>query len=141
MEKECGVASWLQNLIKQTFLGECKLPSSPMNNNQSNLPKCGEHHILRLPSDGGDGGEFSADQHSPRPHEAPSDFRAWSKLSLGKPNSNVEVTGGLKAALEVAPVLFSGTRRSSISCAAMPPNSEQCRNVERFRRGSCPNFQ
>lgn len=38
---------------------------------------------MRRPSDAGDEAVILNDLHSPRPHEAPSDFRGWYKLSLG----------------------------------------------------------
>lgn len=90
-----AMPDWMSHIIPGIRNSACA-----GNEYQTAIPKsedvC-EFPRLRSPSDAGDEAIILNDLHSPRPHEAPSDFRGWYKLSLGCRLSENSVSLGLPA--------------------------------------------
>eukprot|EP00292_Cryptomonas_paramecium_P019692 CAMPEP_0113700318 /NCGR_PEP_ID=MMETSP0038_2-20120614/23887_1 /TAXON_ID=2898 /ORGANISM="Cryptomonas paramecium" /LENGTH=113 /DNA_ID=CAMNT_0000623955 /DNA_START=6 /DNA_END=347 /DNA_ORIENTATION=- /assembly_acc=CAM_ASM_000170 len=68
---------------------------------------------LRLPSDAGDDEMIWNDLHSPRPHEAPSDFRCWYKLSNGTIDNAFSNMRSLRSESEAVVFLVNGRKESN----------------------------
>jgi hypothetical protein len=75
-----NVPEWLSHVMPGIRKSSCvALHEEPA----IKLPDLHDGRRLRSSSDAGDEAVILNDLHSPRPHEAPSDFRGWYKLSLG----------------------------------------------------------
>ena len=78
-----GFPEWISNILPGIRKSSCSSIS------EGDIWKQDQRDFRRLrsPSDAGDEAIISNDLHSPRPHEPPSDFRGWYKLSLGSVGS------------------------------------------------------
>ena len=93
--------------------------------------------FLRRPSDEGAEAFTCDERHSPRPHEQPSDFRGWFKLSLGS-GSEGSSESAQRRNSEVsssASFLIHGALEKSSKGAV---NETTAVSIIRSRRSSCP---
>ena len=96
------------------------------------LPDSASDILLRRPSDAGDEACFN-EQYSPRPHEQPSDFRAWYKLSLGPEKPCLDHQRKNSAPSASAAFLINGARRNSDFVSEGTASF-----LSSSRRNSCP---
>jgi hypothetical protein len=127
--------------IKQAVFGISKpansiITSPGTSTGELTLPDHASDILLRRPSDAGDEACFN-EQHSPRPHEQPSDFRGWYKLKLGPENDLSDHQMHQRknsAASASAAFLINGARRNS----TVTGYEDTTALFSRSRRSSCP---